>query len=259
MPGRNRDAVELRSVAPLIVSATRELVGAIMLVTNGPLTLGVTSAELLRPFDGVPLAIVTKLDGTSMVPVASWGMGRYSGIALVELAASLPETSDLTPLPIGAVCASVDTRGAPSGVATIAAAGGTFVRELIAVYVDHIDTGGGMSDDVITRLASPLDAADAGKPIDGAMLFSWFPPDPVLGRKSEVLAVAMAYPYRAKAFQPRPVAAIAELIGLDDLGRALISSAPMTERPELRQVTGEIVDARPVGAGTGESTPKLER
>jgi hypothetical protein len=47
---------------------------------------------------------------------------------------------------------------------------------------------------------------------------------------------------------------IAEIIGLDDLGRALIASQRSTERePELRQVAGEIV-AKP--AVKPEPTPK---
>ena len=258
---RDRDAVELRGVAPLVVTATRELIAPVLLVTNGHKTMAMTSAELLRPWEASQMSILTKLDGSASVPVASWGMGRYSGVGLIELAGTLTPSSDVTPLPIAGVCASANTRGAPSGIATIMVANGKIVRELIPVYVDTVDTGG-MSDD-LGRLASPIDPNHAGAPIDGGILFSWFPPDPVLGRKSEVLAVAMTYPYRAGTFQPRKTPAIGELIGLDDLGRALIYVAPVPERPELQQVTGEISaikdDKAPVLDGIDEYRQKRER
>src|SRR3954467_6688684 len=95
--------------------------------------------------------------------------------------------------------------------------------------------------------ASPVDGNPAGAPVEGGVLFGWFPPDPVLGRKAEVLAVAMTYPYRAGTFAPRkPLPAIAEMIGLDDLGRALIqAAAPVPDRPELHEITGEISDVKP--------------
>jgi hypothetical protein len=119
-----------------------------------------------------------------------------------------------------------------------------------------------MSDDPI-RLASPIDPNHVGAPIEGGVLFTWFPPDPVLGRKSEVLAVAMTYPYRAGNFQPRPTPAIAEMVGLDDLGRALIQPPPAPERPELQQVTGEIAEVKsdkaPVLDGVDEYRQKRER
>jgi len=153
----------------------------------------------------------------------------------------LPAGAEGSPSPIGAVWATVDTRNAPSALAVFSSTTAPFVRDVIPVHVDNVDTGGGMSDDILTRLASPIDAKDVGRSIDGAMLFTWFPPDPVLGRKSEVLAVAMAYPYIHQTFKPRANPALAELIGLDDLGRALISaSTPAPSRPELHEVTGEI-------------------
>jgi hypothetical protein len=69
------------------------------------------------------------------------------------------------------------------------------------------------------------------------------PPDPVLGRKSEVLVVALASPYRQKAFKPRELPAIAELCGLDDLGRALPWDGTKAEGSnELGQIAGEIRD-----------------
>ena len=242
MSTRDRDAVQLRAVVPLVVAATKKLVGPAMIVTNNHKAIVVTASELLRPYEPRQLALVIALDGSQMVPVANWGLGRYSGVGLVELGAAIPAvTSQVTPLPINAVCATVDTRGAPSALVTIRAEGGGFTRELIPVHVDHVEGGGGMSDDVVARLATPIDATDIGKSIAGAILFSWFPADPVLGRKPEVLAVAIASPYLHGAFKPRAHAAMAELLGLDDLGRALISRGDKPEeRPELGQVTGEI-------------------
>jgi hypothetical protein len=74
----------------------------------------------------------------------------------------------------------------------------------------------------------------------------------------------MTYPYRAGTFQPRATPAIAEMIGLDDLGRALIQATPQPEeRPELQQVTGEISEVKsdkaPVLDGIDEYRQKRER
>jgi len=251
-------------VAPLVVTATKELVAPVMLVTNGQKTIAVTSAELLRPWEAQQLSIATKLDGSELLPLTTWGMGRYSGVGLIELTTPISAGAEVVPVPLAAICATVDTRGAPAALATITQVGSKFERTLIPVQVDTVDSGGGMSDDVITRLASPIDAKHVGAQIEGAILFAWFPPDPVLGRKSEVLAVAMAYPYRIRTFQPRAQPAIAELSGLDDLGRALISAAPAPVRPELHEITGEIVAAKadaaaPVLDGVEEYRLKRER
>ncbi len=260
-PARDRDSIELRGVAPLVVTATRELIAPLLLVTNGHKTIGMTSAELLRPWEPQQMSVLLMLDGSISVPVANWGMGRYSGVGMIDLTGPVPATADVRPLPISSVCASQDTRGAPSAIATIMVANGRIVRELIGVHVDLADLGG-MSDD-LGRLASPLDANHVGAPVEGAVLFTWFPADPVLGRKSEVLAMAMTYPYRVGTFQPRATPAIAEMIGLDDLGRALIQATPAPERPELSQVTGEIAqvkaDKAPVLDGVDEYRQKRER
>ncbi|MBL9014768.1 MAG: hypothetical protein JNL83_11360 [Myxococcales bacterium] len=261
MPARDRDAVELRAVAPLVVTATRQLIGPVLLVTNGQKTIGMTSAELVRQWDPGQMSVLTGLDGATAASIAmsSWSMGRYSGLALIDLDGPVAPTAEVAPLPLANVCASTDTRGAPSGIVTILpAAGTTSTRALVAVHVDAVDTGG-MSDD-LGRLASPIDAAHAQLPVEGAVLFTWFPPDPVLGRKSEVLAVAMTYPYRHGAFAPRaPLPAIAEMIGLDDLGRALIhAAAPVPDRPELHEITGEITEAA-AGGAPGLGGPKRER
>ena len=241
MPGRDREAVQLRAVAPIVVAATKQLVGPAMLVTNGSKTIAITGSEVLRPWDPKKLAIATSLDGSHLVPVASWGLGRYSGVGLAELAQPIGDAADVLPLSIGAVCATVETRGAPSALVTIVAANGGFVREVIPVHVDNLD--GGMSDE-LTRLASPMEPTHVGASVDGAILFSWFPPDPVLGRKSEVLAVAIGYPYLQNTFKPRDLPPMAELFGLDDLGRALIRGVQPDPRPELHEVTGEIAEVR---------------
>ncbi len=240
MVGRDRDDVQLRSVAALVNADTKQLLGPVMLVTNGHKTIGITNSEIVRSWEPARLRLATAFDGSSYTPVANWYLGRYSGVALVELATNI-EGGDITPLPIGAVCATAETRGAPSALVTVVEKDGKLAREVIPVHVDKSDAGG-MSDE-ITRLASPMEPLHVNQKIDGAVLFSWFPPDPVLGRKSEVLAVAVAYPYKLGILKPRDLPAFAELLGLDDLGRALIQSAQAPEeRPELLTVTGEIAD-----------------
>jgi hypothetical protein len=239
---------ELRSIAPLILLGSKpaKLVGACTLVTNGSKTIGFSSAELLRTApDG--LAVATKMDGSQAISVASWSMGRHSGLGIIELGPLAPGFTpnpklDITPLPLGAIMASVDTRGAPSALVTIVKTeSGVFSRRLIPVHVDAMD-GGGMSDE-ITRLASPSDKPDDGAICDGASLFSWLPADPVLGRKSEVVVVALALTYHRKMYKPRDLGPIAELIGLEDLGRALPWGEKVAEDSnELGQVTGEIRD-----------------
>jgi len=246
--GRNtrEQTAELRAVAPLVVTgATPQLVGSCTLVTNGATTIGFASAEMLRAA-GEPLAIALNLDNSRMLLVASWVMGRNSGIGIVELAAPFPlgEALDVVPLPIGSVCASIDTRGAPAALVYIEGdPKKRLTRHIVPVYVDGVD-GGGMSD-VISQLASPVEASDAGAKMDGgAALFAWMPPDPVLGRGREIVAVALGLPYRTRTFKPRPLAAIAELIGLEDLGRALpFEPQPVPEGSnELGQVAGELSD-----------------
>ena len=256
-------ASELRCVAPLVVlgGARPELVGTCSLVTNGTHTIAFSSAEVLRQA-GEPLAICTKLDGSQTIPVPAWVMGRQPGIGIIELGTTRAFTDEVRPLDLGSVCATVDTRGAPSClVIIVTGADGTFTRRAIQVHVDAVD-GGGMSDDVLSRLVSPLEPADLdlavdgrGLPpagstagwqcgwIDGSPLFTWMPPDPVLGRPSEVVIVALGVRYRANTFKPRELPALAELVGLEDLGRAL----PWPEKPDeatndLGQITGEIQD-----------------
>ncbi|MBV8756063.1 MAG: hypothetical protein JO257_02235 [Deltaproteobacteria bacterium] len=232
-------AGELRSVAPLVViGSPHQLVGPCTLVTNGARTVAFSSAELLRQA-GEPLGIAVTNDGSKVVRVASWMMGRLPGIGIIELAEPLPRGIDIVPLQLGAVMATVDTRGMPAGIVTVAPHGSAFERRVIPVHVDMLD-GNGMSDE-ITRLATPDDAADNGASIDGAALFAWFAADPVLGRESEVVAVALAIPYRAQLYKPRANPPVAELIGLEDLGRALPWAAEKQEGSnDLSQVAGEI-------------------
>jgi len=239
VPGLDRDAVELRAVAPLIVAETRALLGPALLVSNGTETIAITSAELVRSWDTAQLAIALALDGATSVPVAAGSLGHRAGIALLELAGPVVAGPDVAPLDIGSVCATVDTRGAPAALVTIGPGeGARFARAVAPVDVDHVD-GDGIYDQVMW-LASPREPADGDASVEGATLFAWFPPDPVLGRPRELLALAIAYPYRQRIFQPRAAPVIAELVGLDDLGRALITAAPVPERPELHDVTGEV-------------------
>jgi hypothetical protein len=234
-------ASELRAVAPLVVVRDGvELVGPCTLVTNGARTVALSSAELLRQAPE-PLAIALTLDGTKTVRVASWSMGRITGVGIAELAEPFPKSgTDIVPLQLASVSATVDTRGAPSALVTFVREGGRLVRRAVPVHVDSID-GGEMSDDVLARLASPDDAADSTVPVAGAALFSWMPADPVLGRPSEVVLVALGLVYRQQAFKPRANAPIAELVGLEDLGRALPWEGAQPEGSnELGQVAGEI-------------------
>lgn len=243
----SRDAAnELRAVAPLVVvgpDQQPQLVGPCTLVENGAKTIAFSSSELLREA-GEPLAIALTLDGKHLLPILSWGLGRMSGIGVLELGKPFPKDQglDVSPLAIGSVYASVDTRGAPAALVTITAGSRGFERRVIPSYIDAIDSGG-MLDDIVARLASPIEDGDAEAPVDGAALFAWLPPDAVLGRGSEVVVAAVGCTYRAKAFQPRKLPALAELIGLEDLGRALPWGDGDAEGSnELRQVAGEIAD-----------------
>jgi hypothetical protein len=242
-------ANEVRAIAPLIVTGPQlALVGPCTLVTNGTRTIAFSSAELLRQA-GEPLAIALTLDCKTTLPVTSWSMGRTPNVGIIELGAPFPTEGsyDVAPLDLGSVCATVDTRGAPSALVTIerSADGNGVTRRVIPVHVDAVD-GGGMSDD-LTRLASPDQAADVEVKVDGAALLTWMPPDPVLGRGSEVLVVALAAPYRSKTFKPRELAPLAELFGLEDLGRALPWQGAAEGSNELGQIAGEIRDDLPKG------------
>jgi hypothetical protein len=223
-------ASELRCVAPLVtLGATPALVGTCTIITNGDRALAFSSAELLRKAPE-PLAIYTRLDGSSHIPVTRWTLGLRTGIGIIEIPPGTAFSVDVHPLMLASVHASLDTRGAPSGLVAFDA---SFERRVVGVVVDNGDPDG----DEPIWLATPSE--DAGD-VDGSPLFSWLPPDPVLGRGSEVVAVALAVAYRG-ALVPRGRAPIAELIGLDDLGRAL----PWAEqtpppRTELEQVAGEI-------------------
>lgn len=235
MHSHDRDAPELRAVAPLLVDGT--LIGPVTLVQNGGKTIGATDAELLRPHVGAKLLIATSLDGKSTIEVANWGLSRHAGLGLLDLATPVSGGRDVTPLGLGAVCATLDNRGSGSALVGIVREGNGFARSWVPVQIDIDD--GGMSD-VPQRLASPIDDAHVGAQIAGASLFSWFAPNPALGRTSEVLVMGLAISYRGFA-KPRDRPVIGEIVGLDDLGRALMAGAKLEERePELRQVAGEI-------------------
>jgi hypothetical protein len=237
-------AVEIRAIAPLVVTAPQiQLVGPCTIVTNGHQTIAFSSAELLRQA-GEPLAIALTLDCSKTIPVTSWSMGRVPHMGVIELGAPFPfkdKKLDVTPIRISSICATTDTRGAPSALVTVQRSpdGRGVTRRIIPVHVDAAD-GGGMSD-YLTRLASPDQLDDVGADVDGAALVSWMPPDPVLGRDSETLVVALSVPYRGKLFKPRELPPLAELFGLDDLGRALPwrSSEPEGNN-DLEVVAGEL-------------------
>ena len=236
----------MHAVAPVVAlgGGAPRLVGTCTLVSNGAATVAFSSAELLRSAPD-QLAIALTLDGRRTLPIASWGLGRAIGLGVIELGAPFPSDgpSDVAPLALASVCATIDTRGAPASLVVIEPDERGFARRVIPVYVDKLD-GGGMVDEPLGRLASPIEPGDVGAAVDGAALFAWLPPDPVLGRPSEVVAVALAVPYRAHAFQPRPLPALAELVGLEDLGRVLpIGEALPEGSNELAQVAGEIREA----------------
>lgn len=244
MSVRDPNAPELRAVAPLLAlgdgTTPPVFVAPITLIANGARVIGVTSAETLRTQPEGKLAVATKLDGSATAAVVNWNVGRYSGIALVELEGFV-ETREVVPLSIGAVHASVNIHGAPAALITVDLVGARYQRSVIPVHVDA-DDAGGMSDNTV-YLASPLQPEHAGVAVEGATLFAWLPPEPALGRhKGEVVAFALGYPYRMAIAKPRETPVIAELASLEDLGRALIVAAPAEKDLELPPVTGEIVD-----------------
>ena len=210
------------------------------LVQNGTKIIGATDAELLRPHVGAQLTVATMLDGSEVAAVGNWGLSRHASLGLVELSVPIATGLDVKPLDLGAVCASIDVRGSRAALIGIVRDGAGFARTWVPVQIDT-DESAGMND-LPSRLASPLDDAHVGLAVEGASLFAWFPPNPALGRASEVLVLGIAQAYRGFA-KPRDRPVIAELVGLDDLGRALIAAQRMIERePELRQVAGEIVE-----------------
>jgi hypothetical protein len=236
----NESASELRAVAALVVlgPGAPQLVGACTLITNGTQTVAFSSSELLRRA-GEPLAIALTFDATKTIPVTAWTLTRSPRMGLIELGAAFPRDAalDVQPLPIGSVCATVDTRGAPSAIVGVQAGAGTiWTRRMIPVHVDAVDAG--MSD--IVQLASPDEALDIDAEIDGAALITWMPSDPVLGRPDETVLVALATTHADRSHKPRELPVIARLSGLEDLGRALPYKPPETATNELEQVAGEI-------------------
>jgi len=224
-------------VAPLL--ANGELVGPVTLVHNGAKTIGATDAELLRHLVGQQLSVATMLDGSQPVAVGNWGLSRHAGLGLIELTQPVAAGADIVPLDLGTVCATVDTRGMPAVLVGIARDGAGFRRSWVPVQVDPDPAAHGAAE-ALSRLASPIDDENVGANVAGAGLFAWFPANAALGRASEVLVLGVAQTYRGFA-KPRAHPVISEVVGLDDLGRALLASQKLEERePELRQVAGEI-------------------
>jgi len=223
-------------VAPLVVPEADglRLAGPCMLVTNGSHAIAVASAEVLRRA-GDSLAILTQLDGSTYIAIKAWQLARHAGLGIVDLGEAAAFTSEVQPLHLESVSATLETRGAPAALVAFAQQGKVFER--VAIAVDAIsDDGGGMSDE-ITRLAIPHEPPPALL-VDGAPLFAWMPANPVLGRPSEVVAVALGVTPRANSSHR---AALAELASLEDIGRVL-PWAEQTPPPQaaLEQVAGEI-------------------
>lgn len=235
-------STELRAIAALIVPGRKpQLVGPCTLVTDGTQVVAFSSAELLRQAPE-PLAIALTFDCKKTVPVRAWSLCRTPQMGIIEIDVDIPEGEDLdvAPLSIGSVCATIDTRGAPSALVTVHAVDGKIARRIIPVHVDTVE-GGGSRDDIITRLASPDSPTDVDAPGDGAALVSWLPADPLLGRQAEVVVCALATAYQQKTFQPRELPALAELHGLDEIGRVLPWRDIVKEASnQLGQVVGEI-------------------
>ena len=129
-------ASELRCVAPLVtLGATPALVGSCTLVTNGDRAIAFSSAELLRKA-AEPLAIYTRLDGSSTIPVARWQLGVHGGVGIIEIPPGTTFSTDVHPLYLASVHASLDTRGAPSSLVAFDA---KLARRLVGVHVDNGD------------------------------------------------------------------------------------------------------------------------
>ncbi len=240
MKGDPREATaELRCVAPLVVlgPAGPTLLGPCLLITNGTQTIAAASSEVLRKA-GEPLAILTRFDGSTRIEVKQWQLARRTALGIIDLGEGAQFSPEIHPLHLSLLSAAIETRGAPAALITVRPAGTGFAREVIGVRIE-LDDGGGMSDEVV-RTASPIDEVEPGTLVDGSPLFAWMPPDPVLGRASEVIAVAIGVVARART-APGASNAIAELVGLEDAGRALPWGEP-TPAPsnDLGQVAGEI-------------------
>jgi hypothetical protein len=245
-------APEVRCVAPLVSLAGKQpqLIGPCMLVSNGDRAIACSSAELLRRAPE-PLAIYTRLDGSSQIPVTTWQLGLRTGIGIIDIPPGTAFSTDVHPRYLESILATLDTRGAPAAFVTFDA---NFARRVISVHVDNADPTGEEPIWLATAMERSGSAGPRSDPegerelsidetasLDGAPLLAWMPPDPVLGRPSEVVAVALGMTYRNGALKPRGKAPLAELVGLDDLARAL----PWAEqtpppRTELEEVAGEI-------------------
>ena len=241
-------------MAPLVTLGDKPtFVGPCTIVTNDERAVAFSSAEILRRA-AEPLVIYTRLDGSSSIPVKAWQLGMRGGVGLIDIPPGTAFSTDVHPLHLSSVYATLDIRGAPAGLVTFTA---SFERRVIGVHVDNADPTGEDAVWLATAAsiersgsAGPRSAAegprgesidDDGVEVDGAPLFAWMPPDPVLGRAGETVVVALAVTYQQGALAPRKRPPLAELVGLDDLSRVL-PWAEQTPPPrnELEQVAGEI-------------------
>lgn len=230
------------------VFANGVFIAPVVLVHHAGRTIGATEPELLRPHVGAALRVGIRLDGSASVPVTHWGLSRHGVLALVELSVPVPRGLDVRPLEVGGVGATLDPGGAPAALIGLEPIGDGFARTWVPVDLDREVGPGGE----VAYLASPVDDAHIGKIVDGSTLFAWYPPSPALGRPSEVAALAVARAYRGFA-KPRAHPVVAELVGLEDLGRALIKPAAAEARPAdddddddaLSQIVGELEAAAP--------------
>jgi len=241
--GDPREATaELRCVAPLVAIRREgvQLLGPCLLITNGMQTIAAASSEVLRKA-GAQLAILTRFDGSTYLQIKTWQLARHSALGIIELGEGAQFSPEVHPLHLSLLSAAVETRGAPSALITIRSEGNGFAREVIGVRID-VDDGDEMSEPLV-RLVSPIDVVEPGTLVDGSPLFAWMPPDPVLGRAGEVIAVAIGVVARART-APATSNAIAELVGLEDAGRALPwGETALASSNELAQVAGEIAVA----------------
>lgn len=234
-------------MAPLVLRTDTgaKLLAPCILVTNGARTIALASAEVLRKA-GEEIAIATRLDGSTLLPIKAWHLGRHPAIGVIDLG-DAAFTDEVRPIELTVILASGDARGAPAALIGLRLDAGVFARIAVGVHIVR-DDGGGMSD-VITRHAVTQERLPDGVILDGSSLFAWMPADPVLGRASEVVAIALGVVPRTQVFGA--YAPVCELVGLEDAAIAL----PWLEQPQVQEAPSQV--AGEIGRFTGP-IPKPE-